>query len=231
MLQKFFKFTFSFHPNFQYPPMQKGESPDVSCNTEKDRNTLTCLSTHINSLSLPHAEKGKHFTFVQKVPENTVPPQDQLPCGECGQTPLLQSMQKVIVSWLPKAAALHLLKVSFPLLHLGWGSRSVSSWKMSHPRPGWMASHGAKLEAGQSPGSALGSKVKKLIPPHLTQPPLLIRLLLVPFKCSFPLCCLTYIIWFGTKCHLATSLLAAHPSFKCLAWLQSWCQMSALYCD
>lgn len=158
MLQMLFKFRFSFHPNLQYPPMQKSESPDASCNTENARNMLRCLSTHFNSLSLPHTEKCKHFTFVKKVLKTQSLPKTSPPCGGCGQTPLLQTMEKVTVSpdFPQEPAHVWIYKVSFPFLHLGWGSRSVSmrcsagKWA---PRlwPGWMASHGARLEAGQSP--------------------------------------------------------------------------------
>lgn len=158
MLQMLFKFRFSFHPNLQYPPMQKSESPDASCNTENARNMLRCLSTHFNSLSLPHTEKCKHFTFVKKVLKTQSLPKTSPPCGGCGQTPLLQTMEKVTVSpdFPQEPAHVWIYKVSFPLLHLGWGSRSVSlrcsagKWA---PRlwPGWMARHGARLEAGQSP--------------------------------------------------------------------------------
>lgn len=178
--------------------MHKCENPDISCNTENARNTLRCLSTHINSLSLPHTEKCTYFTFIKKVPENTVPPQDQWPCGGCGQTPLSQTMEKVTVS------------PDFPQEQLT-GLRQQACF---HEMLSWKISRQSKAGMnGNSWGKAGGRSVS--LDQHLDPGANSLSLLnwhnhplLVPFKWSFPPAALH--VWDG---------LGQNPTLPPPSWL------------
>lgn len=67
--------------------MQKGESPDVSCNTENARNTLTCLSTHLTPFHFPTLKSASISLLYRRCLKTRSLPRTSCPVENVGRHP------------------------------------------------------------------------------------------------------------------------------------------------